>query len=232
MTKRFIYYDTETTGINTKEDRIVEIAAFDALNKTSFSFLVNPSMSIPPSASAVHHITDEMVKDAPTFDVIGEKFTEFVGSDAILIAHNNDGFDQPLLQSEYARHNLEFPDALFLDSLKFARKYRPDLPKHTLQHLRQLYGFPENNAHRALDDVIVLEQVFSTMIDDLTPEQVYDLLQQKVELKTMPFGKHRGKPLAKVPKSYIQYLLDNGAFDKPQNDELKEALQKVGLLPA
>ncbi|PCI78169.1 DNA polymerase III subunit epsilon [Candidatus Aerophobetes bacterium] len=230
MEKRFIYYDTETTGVNTREDRIVEIAAFDKTNNTTFSFLVNPSMPIPPGASNVHHITDSMVKDAPTFDVIGKKFTEFVGENGILVAHNNDGFDLPLLKSEYARHGIEMPNAIFLDSLRFARKYRPDLPRHTLQHLREHYGFPANNAHRALDDVIILEQVFSTMIDDLSPSQVYELCMKKQEVKTMPFGKHRGKLLSKVPKNYVKFLLDNGAFDKPQNEELKEAFQKVGSL--
>ena len=142
MEKRFIYYDTETTGVNTQEDRIVEIAAYDKTNDTSFSFLVNPKRAIPLEASRVHNITDAMVKDSPTFDIIGQQFIDFIGENAILVAHNNDGFDMPLLKSEFARHNLTFPNALFVDSLTFARKYRPDLPRHTLQHLREYYGFP------------------------------------------------------------------------------------------
>ena len=115
----------------------------------------------------------------------------------------------------------------------WARKYRPDLPKHPLQYLREIYGIEANQAHRALDDVIVLHKLFSLMIEDLPIEEVYRLLYQDTGnelLRQMPFGKHRGEPLNALPKHYIKWLAQSGAFDKPDNDLLKRSLEKLNLL--
>ena len=119
-----------------------------------------------------------------------------------------------------------------MDSLKWARKYRPDLPRHSLQFLREIYKIAENKAHRALDDVIVLHQVFTCMTDDLDIETIIKLLNKPRELHHMPFGKHQGSPLKDLPKSYIQWLAGSGAFDKPENSQLRECLEKLQLLPA
>jgi len=65
MAKRPIYYDTETTGIRPDKDRIIEIAAFDPKENKTFHSLIHPGCPIPKEASAIHHIYDETVKDAP-----------------------------------------------------------------------------------------------------------------------------------------------------------------------
>lgn len=230
MSARPIYYDTETTGIKADRDRVVEIAAYDPVRDLTFEQMVNPGCPIPEEASRVHNITDDMVKDAPSFGEIVDSFIEFCEGDVVLIAHNNDGFDIHFLREEFKRCEREFPNWKFLDTLKWARRYRPDLPRHPLQFLREIYGVEANNAHRALDDVIVLHKVFSQMLDDLTIDQAYSLLNQKKSLKTMPFGKHQGSPLNKIPKEYIQWLAKSGAFDKPENCELKEKFAELGLL--
>lgn len=229
---RPIYYDTETTGVRAEKDRIIEIAAYDPERDRNFEMLVNPGSPIPKEATAIHGITDQMVENAPSFSVAGEAFIEFCASDCVLIAHNNDAFDKHFLFHEGRRHALCWPDWPMVDSLKWARKYRPDLPRHSLQFLRQIYGIPENNAHRALDDVIVLHQIFSIMIDDLPLETVISLLHENSEVlpDVMPFGKHQGKPLNKVPPDYFSWLKAQGAFDKPENAGLKSALEKSGIL--
>jgi len=233
MSLRIIYYDTETTGISADKDNIIEIAAYDLDNDTSFVELVNPERPIPPGATAIHHITDEMVSSAPTFADIGKRFIEFCHGEVVLIAHNNDNFDIHFLRNEFERHDMKMPESWkFIDSLKWARRYRPDLPKHTLQYLREIYGIQINNAHRAMDDVIILHKVFSAMIKDLPIETVYNLISQKRKITSMPFGKHKGKPLDKVPKDYIEWLTDNGAMDKTENNELRECFEKLGFLKA
>ncbi|NGX58654.1 MAG: DNA polymerase III PolC-type, partial [Chlamydiae bacterium] len=191
---RAIYYDTETTGISPIRDFIIEIAAFDPVDNRTFDKLVNPGIPIPPEATAIHHISDEMVAEAPDFSVIGKEFIEFCGEDAVLVAHNNDSFDLPFIRNEFSRNDVEMPEWKYVDTLKWARRYRPDLPRHALQFLREVYGFPSNNAHRALDDVIVLHQVFEAMAGDLSIEQIYTLLNVPRKMRHMPFGKHRGKP--------------------------------------
>lgn len=228
---RPIFYDTETTGIRPTKDRIIEIAAFDPVRSLTFEMLVNPGIPIPEEATKIHHITNEMVEKAPLFHEVGQKFQEFSEGDVVLIAHNNDSFDLLFLQQEFERHQLPWPKSWkFLDSLKWARRYRSDLPRHSLQFLREVYGISANNAHRALDDVIILHQVFDQMIDDLEINQVCSLMNAPKVLAVMPFGKYQGEPLAKIPKDYVSWLHKSGFFEKPGNEELKNSFQHLGLL--
>lgn len=229
---RCIYYDTETTGVRAEKDYIIEIAAFCGTTNESFVRLVNPGVPIPKEATAIHHITDEMVKEAPSFKEVGREFIEFCGSDSYLVAHNNDNFDYWFLKTEFGRHALEMPPWKFVDTLKWARKYRPDLPRHPLQFLREVYGIKENNAHRALDDVLVMKEIFDQMFGDLPIETVHQLLYAEKGVNAMPFGKHKGKPLEEVPSDYVAWLAKDGFFEKPENRALQEAFEKLGKLNA
>jgi DNA polymerase-3 subunit epsilon len=231
MSLRAIFYDTETTGLRAGKDKIIEIAAYDPLYQKSFVQLINPGCPIPPEATEIHKISDAMVSDAPSFAQVAEQFVSFCSGDVVLIAHNNDAFDIHFLRAEFTQCNMALPgEWKFLDSLKWARRYRKDLPRHTLQFLREIYGIASNNAHRALDDVIILHQVFSHLTDDLSIDQVFTLLNEPKVLTHMPFGKHQGEPLGKVPTSYITWMKSNGAFDKAENQELLKAFQKLGKL--
>jgi DNA polymerase-3 subunit epsilon len=231
MPLRPIFYDTETTGIRADRDRVIEIAAFDPVRNKTFERLVNPGCPIPAEATAIHNITNQMVENAPSFGEVGKEFIEFCEGEVVLIAHNNDGFDVHFLRNEFARNQVEMPTWKFFDTLKWARRYRPDLPKHTLQFLREIYQIAANNAHRALDDVIVLHQVFSFMTDDLDMDTIYHLLNKPRDIQHMPFGKYQGTVLKDVPKDYIQWLAKTGAFEKPENSELFNCFKKLGLVP-
>jgi DNA polymerase III subunit epsilon len=227
---RPIFYDTETTGIRTDKDRILELAAYDPIENRTFVHLINPGIPIPPEATAVHKITDAMVINAASFKEIAEQFLSFCPKKTVLIAHNNDAFDKLFLHSEFKRAGLTLPPFEHVDTLKWARKYRPDLPRHSLQSLREAYGITANQAHRALDDVITLHRVFTAMTDDIPIEKVLELLIRPQSLNRMPFGKHQGKPLTQVPKSYVRWLKENGALDKPENAQLLSSFEQLGLL--
>lgn len=179
MSFRPIFFDTETTGTFPERDRIIELAAFDPTKDRSFQRLIHPGIPIPKDAIAIHEITDEMVKDAPSFETVAKEFIEFCDGDVALIAHNGDSFDLPFLRKELSRVNLELPPHwIYIDSLKWARKYRKDLPRHSLQYLRQTFKIKQNKAHRALNDSMILAEVFSCMVDDLTISQIYSCLKK------------------------------------------------------
>jgi DNA polymerase III subunit epsilon len=170
---RPIFFDLETTGTRPDVDRIVEIAAYDPVQNQSFQQFVHPGIPIPEEATAIHGISNEMVKQAPSFAQAGADFIKFCSGKVLLVAHNGEMFDVPFLRAECKRHKLSFPSGWGLvDSLKWARKYRRDLPRHALQYLREMFGIPKNQAHRALDDVMTLYRVFSLLTDDLTPEEI------------------------------------------------------------
>ena len=223
--RRPIFYDTETTGVKPTRDRIVELAAYDPERDRTYCSFINPEVPIPAEASAISGITDEMVRDAPIFREIGPAFVEFCEGDVILVAHNNDACDRLFLDAEYGRIGAKGPpDWKWVDTLKWSRKYRPDLPRHSLQSLREVYGVAANQAHRALDDVKVMHQIFSQMVDDLDWETILSLMDASAQggLR-MPFGKYQGRPLLEVPKDYVVWLAQKGILGE------HEALQKQFL---
>lgn len=175
MTLRPIFFDLETTGISIRSDKITEIGAYDLFNDTSFESFVCPGIPIPKESTAINGITDAMVENAPSFSEVASQFLQFCQGDVLLIAHNGLFFDFPFLYFELKRVGLKYPDHWYgLDSLVWARKYRKDLPRHSLQYLRQIFHIPENNAHRAMDDTKILSHLFSLMTDDLTCEEIID----------------------------------------------------------
>ena len=94
MTDDFVVLDTETTGVE-MEDRPVEIALVRVATGERFSSLINPQRAIPPTASAIHGLTDEDVEGAPTLAMIEPEIAAFIG-DACLVAHNA-AFDRSML---------------------------------------------------------------------------------------------------------------------------------------
>jgi len=115
---RPIYYDTETTGTKPGKDRIVELAAYDPVREKTFCTLIHPGCPIPAEATAISKITDEMVKDSPSFAAVLEDFLNFCEGEVVLIAHNNDAFDRLFLEDEFRRASRTLPAWKFIDSLK------------------------------------------------------------------------------------------------------------------
>jgi DNA polymerase-3 subunit epsilon len=226
MENNLIFYDTETTGTKPGKDRITEIAAYDPKRPEPFCTFSNPECPIPQEVTAINGISDEMVKDAPTIQQALAAFVAYCPEGSILVAHNNDAFDRLFLEAEFQRAALPMPKWRFFDTLKWSRKYRGDLPRHALQFLRETYGIEANQAHRALDDVIVLYKVFLRMTDDLPAETILALIDQKSSIFRMPFGKYAGKTLQEVPSDYLDWLKKSGALDKKENFALREALEK------
>ena len=106
MSEELVSLDLETTGLSTGRDRIVEFGAVKQLvdgSRTRMSFLVNPTIPIPSYVQSIHGISNEMVKDCPTFRQVAPKILEFLGTTSTLCGHNLLRFDLPLLQAEFVR---------------------------------------------------------------------------------------------------------------------------------
>ena len=104
-----IFFDLETTGINVTHDRIVEISWLKVDlngNESSKTLLLNPGIPIPKEATNIHGISDDDVKEAPTFQAVAKNLAkEFEGCD--LAGYNSNRFDIPLLAEEFLRAEVD-----------------------------------------------------------------------------------------------------------------------------
>lgn len=163
----YCVFDLETTGLSYRTEKITEIGVMKIKNGEvidTFSCFVNPEKHIPEKVTDVTNITDDMVKDADTIDVVLPKLLEFFG-DSVLVAHNAD-FDIGFLKFNANILGLEFNNT-YLDTLKLAKMLFPDYKKYKLGIIAEKLGIKVEVAHRALDDVDTTVKVFNVMIDML-----------------------------------------------------------------
>ena len=152
--RTFVAVDTETTGLWAISNRIVEIGAVKfRLGKAeveTFQSLINPLVPMPPEVIPIHHITDAMVKDAPTAAEILPRFLEFMG-DATLVAHNAP-FDISFIGCELDRCKLPLPESPVYDTVDIFNRLFPGFPSYSLLSLVHAFKIAESQEHRALAD--------------------------------------------------------------------------------
>jgi len=149
----FVAFDLETTGTDPRTGAIVEIGAIRFRNGEAgerFGELIDPKTPIPPAASRVNGITDEMVQGKPRIEDVAGPFAQFCGSSP-LVAHNAP-FDFRFLSASIRRFRLPAPGGPVLDSLTLARKLFPGLPNYRLGTLVRHFDFPSGVFHRAEED--------------------------------------------------------------------------------
>ena len=213
-----VFFDLETTGVNIASDRIVEIAylkVFPNGNEVSRKLRINPEMLIPKEASDVHGITNEDVKDCPTFkDMAAELQQKFEGCD--LAGFNSNHFDIPLLVEEFLRAGVDInlKDSRMVDVQNIYHK----LERRTLVAAYQFYcGKDLTDAHSALADTRATYEVLEAQLDkypndlendvdfladysqrskniDFSGRVIYD--DNGVE--TINFGKYKGRAIKDV----------------------------------
>ena len=202
----FVCLDCEMTGLDPKDDRIIEVAALRFTLEGAieeYETLVNPERSIPESSMQFHHITEEMVADKPKMVQILPRLIDFIGKD-IVVGHGV-GFDLELIALAADRSGI--PHCLrslkFLDTLRMARLYG-ESPINSLEQLRQHFNIQFEGAHRAMSDVIVNKEVFKFLAMRFkTTEQIFEALSKPIKMKIMPLGKHKGRALKELPLDYL-----------------------------
>lgn len=165
---REIVFDTETTGLDNRQDRIVEIGAVELVNRfptgrTFHTYLNAGGRKVHPDAAALHGLDDDFLADKPSFAEIVETMDALLDG-ATLVAHNA-GFDIGFLNAEYVRAGLPPVDpGRVVDTLAIARRRHPIGP-NSLDALCKRYGV--DNAHRtrhgALLDAELLADVYIEM---------------------------------------------------------------------
>lgn len=165
----YVVFDIETTGLNPKFCKIIEIGAVKIEGGEivgEFSEFVNPEVPIPYKITELTSITDEMVMSAPTIEVILPKFLEFIG-DASVVAHNA-AFDTTFIKKFADDMNLP-TDYSILDTMTLAHVLCPELGKFTLDRICKHLGIKLEHHHRAVDDAGATAQIFLrflTMLKD------------------------------------------------------------------
>lgn len=193
LPKRVIVWDTETTGLSPANgDKIVEIGAVELVDGKptgkKYHQYLNPERRIPKRATDVHGITDEMVKDKPTFREVADDFLEFIG-DAPLVAHNA-SFDMRFINAELEQAGRDtIGDERKIDTLRLAKRVLPDLPKHTLDTLAEHFGVDTSDReefHGGLVDTIILAEIYQGLAK-LAQEQDVDVLNLGAKKKPNAF---------------------------------------------
>ena len=161
---QYCVLDLETTGISHLTEKITEVGIIkikDGQIIDEFECFVNPEKPIPQKVQEITHITDEMVKDAETIDKVIPKIIEFIG-DSVLVAHNAD-FDMGYLKYNFEKYGYKFENS-YIDTLRLAKSIFPDMKKYKLGLIADELDIKVEVAHRALDDVKTLVEVFKVML--------------------------------------------------------------------
>lgn len=248
LKRPIVFFDLETTGINVFRDRIVEISyikVFPDGQEKEDRKLINPEMHIPEASTAVHHITDEMVADAPAFrDIAGELLEVFADSD--IAGFNSNKFDVPVLIEEFGRVGMPFEVSSrnFIDVQNIFHKMEP----RTLIAAYKFYcGKDLENAHSALADTRATYEVLKAQLDryeslenDVRVLNDFSRSKGSVDLSArlkrndkgdivFNFGKHKEKPVKEVFKyepSFYAWIMQ-GEFPRDTKDILTVIYREV-----
>ncbi len=212
----FICIDCETTGLDEKNDRIIEIAvAKFSFNEIihSYETLIDPEIEIPKLSQAIHNISQEMVQNKPKIkDILPEVLKMINGH--IIVGHGI-YFDISMIANEAQRNIIpcSILDVKYIDTLRLARLYG-NSPINSLERLREHFNIEQESAHRAMSDVKVNIEVFKQLSKDFTTtHQLLERLKKPILLKNMPLGKHKGRSFSEIPIEYLLWAA-NKDFDQ------------------
>lgn len=221
-----VFFDLETTGTNVLRDRIVEISYIKVMpsgEEIERTMRINPEMPIPPESTAIHHISDDDVKDCPTFKQVAKELAHvFLGCD--IAGFNSNRFDVPLLMQEFSHAgvNIDLARHKFVDVQNIFHK----MEQRTLVAAYKFYcGKDLTEAHSANADTRATYEVLKAQLDryedlpnDMEELSKYARNSRNVDFmgriilddndrEIINFGKYKGRPVDEVFKK------DSGYYD-------------------
>lgn len=246
LKKPIVFFDLETTGVDVTNDHIVEISLIKVLpsgEEIEKTRRINPGVPIPPEATAVHHITDEDVADAPTFKQIARSLAnEMSGCD--IAGFNSNKFDIPMLDQEFQRAGIkfDFSKARMIDVQTIFHKKE----QRTLVAAYRFYcGKELDGAHSANADTRATYEVLMAQLDkyDDLPNDMEELskfsrqnrnvdfmgrlIYNDKDEEVVNFGKYKGRLAEEVLQkdpSYYDWIMKG---DFPQNT--KDCFTRIKL---
>ena len=253
LKRPIVFFDLETTGTNITNDRIVEISVVKVMPDGSEivkTRRINPGCPIPAEATAVHHITDDDVKNEPEFRKVARSLADFfAGCD--IAGFNSNRFDIPLLDQEFQRAGVDFDfsKARFVDVQTIFHQKE----QRTLVAAYKFYCGKDlgDEAHSAAGDTMATYEVLKAQLDryedlpnDIEALSEYSSQNRNVDFmgrliydeqsrEVINFGKYKGRLAEEVLKNdpgYYSWIMQ-GDFTKNTKDaftriRLRHAMKK------
>ena len=254
LDRPLVVFDIESTGVNARQDRIIELAAIRVETDGTESekcWLLNPGVPIPPETTAIHGISDEMVKDCPTFADRADEIEAFF-RDCDLSGFNSDRFDVPCLEEEFARvgRNLGAGDRRHVDVQRIYHKMEP----RDLSAAVKFYcGRKHEGAHGAEADARATLDVLKAQLEKYgelprTTAELDEYLVPRDPLNAdrtglirwsngtwcVNFGKKKGTPLKELflhEQNFLKWFV-KGNFETDARMIVKDLLEHGVLPPA
>lgn len=240
LKRPIVFFDLETTGVDTARDRIVEISLVKVMpdgREIVKTRRINPGMHIPAEASAIHHITDEDVKDCPTFKQVAKELAQvFLGCD--IAGFNSNRFDVPLLVQEFSHAGvtIDLTRHKFVDVQNIFHK----MEQRTLVAAYKFYcGKDLTEAHSANADTRATYEVLKAQLDrypslknDIAFLSEFSSMNKNVDLmgrivfneagkEVFNFGRYKGEEVEKVFRN------DPGYYSWMMQGEFAENTKQV-----
>lgn len=231
--------DTETTGLEIKAAKICQMAAVlvessadglgfpvaeegqpRSLRSTDLLLLMHPGEPIPAECSAIHGITDDMVKFAMSEELglqwLGKVLQDYQelgdSHEVFILGYNIERFDLPLIEFRARSYGLESPhvwDFKAIDLFPLVQRLDPEGRHKLSEAWSDMMGQEAVNAHDAAADCHMVADVLDAVMDAqgyTSLSELYEWSREPQVYTTMPFGKHKGKHADEVPYGYWKYL--------------------------
>lgn len=208
MSRSYVAFDLETTGLRPACDRILEIGAVRIENGQAtgtYETLVCHSLPIPASITELTGITDEMTADAPDLKTAVEGFLAFA-QDSVLLGHNVN-FDYRFMKQNVVRLGGKF-ERSGLDTLAIARVCLPMVQGKSLDRLAAWYGIGQQHHHRALDDARTAAGIYERMREEFAQKMPSLFVPAPLQYKVC-----KDSPITNSQKVYLRDLIKYHRID-------------------
>lgn len=210
MIENYTALDLETTGLNPKYDKIIEVGAVKVRNGEvidRFQQLIRPGIALPEKITGLTGITQEELLEAKDSEEVIPQILDFLEDDVIL--GHSVMFDYSFLKKAAVNQNLWKPEQshLGIDTLRLSRIYLPELPSRRLTDLCLHYGI-EHHAHRALRDAESTSQLYSIFVKELGKNQTLEEREKTFAPFPLVYKIKRESPIRPQQKQKLYSLLE------------------------